>query len=640
MKSDKKAPKLIIEIPAGMNYTHPTLKVYHAYHGDKNADLPLLIEAENGDQAIVPTTKSQMICLFPDYFGSMLCPKMYKNKPQFSEHQHKAGEILKVKIVKLRNPETVADFIRGVNIGQLQLDLTNCCDFFTIANYWGAFYLVDEITTFIDRSASIKLLSELVFTYKFQQFEVALHNFLVDNILDLDEESIDLMTDNIKLSSYNDLDHGFAAALNLIQFSSENLSFGQFYRISMNLISKLVAVHENQNISHEELLNEAPVPIDHISEMKSDIHTVLEMITNSFKRFKITENLKYYNSLIEIIGQQNLDIFGEVECNSYESFRILNLILPEVFSHQFRDLSGKLMEVDSSCLGLMKTYFNSISLRSSSISDESRFVIKFKESDFNQRIKFYSNSYQEVKSKEKNTYQYGSNSYCNLSFRMPARNFRLRFLDSEKSCWVGWDSKNQRDRNDPPGNASRINSIGFSLNSNSCHSNFADDSSTSSNDEDSQTSSSSENIERGEIVLNQFRATTSNYSDRPNQYPSRRIYGSYRQHLMEPRATLPIMQNTMQNNIRPSANTETINSGGKAKSSPGPHITRMEYTNFECGDILELKILENNKFQFFHEGRLKCEVDASYCSNRQWYPVICCQEDNNRLSLEVIDLAN
>ena len=90
--------------------TYKDIEILHVFPNDKDADLPLLVIAEDDKKVIIPTYKKKMQVYAPDFF------KIFdKKKPKFEESKHEDGSVYKTVIPGLTDPCSVQKY-RGATL--------------------------------------------------------------------------------------------------------------------------------------------------------------------------------------------------------------------------------------------------------------------------------------------------------------------------------------------------------------------------------------------------------------------------------------------------------------------------------------------------------------------------------------------
>ena len=179
--------------PSPHKFTPPkeyeNIPVLHVSVNDKDADLPLLISCENGQKAIIPTSKNAMKKIAHDYF------KIFNKKGNnFVESKHQDGEIYQITIPGLKNPEILRKYIvfKESLISDNNLDerfcdellpektfvklliqnLTNdnCMEFYCISKFWQDDTCSQLIKLYVTENFDVELLSKCVYEYDFVDF--------------------------------------------------------------------------------------------------------------------------------------------------------------------------------------------------------------------------------------------------------------------------------------------------------------------------------------------------------------------------------------------------------------------------------------------------------------------------------------
>ena len=180
--------------------TYKDIKIYHAYKNDKHADLPLLICCENGEKAIVVTSKNLMRCLAPNYFGESN-RRFRKSRPN-EPMSHEDGQIYSMRIPGLIDPKHVSDYIqicqsrRSIENKNLDdddiipdslLTIDNCFEYFCISKALMNHAIAKQILDFINGRPSFELAAKAIYQYQHilsTPFEGFIKSFIKDRAED------------------------------------------------------------------------------------------------------------------------------------------------------------------------------------------------------------------------------------------------------------------------------------------------------------------------------------------------------------------------------------------------------------------------------------------------------------------------
>merc|ERR1712060_578453 len=170
----------LFTLPDSEKETHKDTPIYHITRYDKYADLPLVINCDNGKRAIIPTSKNYMRNFAPEYFKIF-----YKTDSNFAESKHRDGEFYEMTIPGLLDPKMVAEFIILLSNMQmddiddndcdweadLELDNENFMEFYCISKFFQQEKISEMIRTDIEDSFDISCLSRVVYEYDFDDFD-------------------------------------------------------------------------------------------------------------------------------------------------------------------------------------------------------------------------------------------------------------------------------------------------------------------------------------------------------------------------------------------------------------------------------------------------------------------------------------
>ena len=154
--------------------THKDIEILHVFPNDQDADLPLLVIAEDNKKVIIPTFKKKMQIYAPDFF------KIFdKKKPKFNlfkESKHEDGSIYETVIPGLVDPDSVGSYIRFLRnyddlygrygtydnsifvdehekrafvMHELNFRIGFCMDYFCISKYWQNKLVIECIIDFV-----------------------------------------------------------------------------------------------------------------------------------------------------------------------------------------------------------------------------------------------------------------------------------------------------------------------------------------------------------------------------------------------------------------------------------------------------------------------------------------------------------
>ena len=128
------------------------IPIYHTTTRDFNADLILKITAmATNKTAVFPVFKEEMVEYLPTYFG-MIFDK--EKDYEFKENRLQAGEYFEIKIPNLKDPESVALFMKEFFYSDLKIsgnqtareDWQRWLEFYWIANYFCEEKFIEETT--------------------------------------------------------------------------------------------------------------------------------------------------------------------------------------------------------------------------------------------------------------------------------------------------------------------------------------------------------------------------------------------------------------------------------------------------------------------------------------------------------------
>ena len=175
---------------------HGDLFVHHVFKADRYADLPLLVVCppfpnrhpanENGHKAVIPVFKSQMLSFVPNYF------KIFFEKKNFAEKNHKDGELYQITIPGLEKPWNLYYYIVGMlmhddylnseyRIYEDSVDEDHCFEFFCISKYWQHDDMSEIIIDFVRKNFNFQLLAKVILKYDFDDFDDIVKDFIVNN---------------------------------------------------------------------------------------------------------------------------------------------------------------------------------------------------------------------------------------------------------------------------------------------------------------------------------------------------------------------------------------------------------------------------------------------------------------------------
>ena len=162
--------------------TYGDAPIYHIFVNDKYADLPLLIKCENGKKAIIPTLKSVMRCVAPEYFKIF-----YDKDSNFKESKHEDGSIYSMTIPGLTDPAFVLEYIEVLHLdfdistlsNVMSFDANNCFEYLCISKFWQNDDVSKQIIKFVEENQQFELLPKAVYQYNFSDFDDFIDRYVI-----------------------------------------------------------------------------------------------------------------------------------------------------------------------------------------------------------------------------------------------------------------------------------------------------------------------------------------------------------------------------------------------------------------------------------------------------------------------------